>query len=57
MTHTEWSTYVDTGNVPHYFIIEIVERMKTFQPLLPKHLQVYITHSSIIETLIKTNSI
>ena len=49
MTKEEWNNYVDTGFVPHYFIKEIVEKIKSGEELTIKHLQVYMTHGSIIE--------
>ena len=49
MTQEEWNNYVDTGYVPHYFIKEIVEKIKSGDQLTIRHLQVYMSHGSIIE--------
>ena len=49
MTNEEWNNYVDTGFVPQYFIKEIVEKIKCGDQLTIRHLQVYMTHGSIIE--------
>jgi hypothetical protein len=49
MTTEEWNNYVDTGFVPQYFIKEIVEKIKSGDSLTIRHLQVYMTHGSIIE--------
>jgi len=53
MTNQEWNTYVDTGYVPQKFIKEIVTRIKLNMPLTTKHIQVYMSHSSIIELYLK----
>jgi len=49
MTRDEWNSYIDTGYVPHYFIKEIVNGIRSGQRLDARHLQVYRTHSPIIE--------
>jgi hypothetical protein len=49
MNKEEWNNYIDTGYVPQHFIKEIVENIKSGQTLTIKHLQVYMSHSSIIE--------
>ena len=54
MTNEEWNTYVDTGYVPQRFIKEIVTRIKLGMTLNMRHIQVYMTHSSIIELYLKT---
>ena len=53
MTKDEWNTYVDTGYVPQKFIKEIVTRIKLNMVLDTRHLQVYMTHHSIIELYLK----
>lgn len=53
MTNEEWNTYVDTGYVPQRFIKEIVTRIKLGMTLDMRHIQVYMTHSSIIELYLK----
>lgn len=53
MTNDEWNTYVDTGYVPQRFIKEIVTRIKLGMTLDMRHIQVYMTHSSIIELYLK----
>lgn len=53
MTKDEWNTYVDTGYVPQRFIKEIVTRIKHNMVLDTRHLQVYMTHHSIIELYLK----
>jgi|DEB19_MinimDraft_2_1074335.scaffolds.fasta_scaffold00120_18 hypothetical protein len=56
MSQEEWNVYIDTGFVPHYFIKEIVESIKLGHVLTPKHLQIYITHSQIIEIYLNTKN-
>lgn len=53
MTNDEWNTYVDTGYVPQKFIKEIVTRIKLGMTLNTRHIQVYMTHSAIIELYLK----
>ncbi len=53
MTNEEWNKYVDTGYVPQKFIKEIVTRIKLGMTLNMRHIQVYMTHSSIIELYLK----
>ena len=53
MTNDEWNKYVDTGYVPQKFIKEIVTRIKLGMTLDTRHIQVYMTHSSIIELYLK----
>ena len=53
MTPEEWNAYIDTGFVPHYFIKEIVNGIRSGQRLNDRHLQVYMTHGSIIEIYLK----
>jgi hypothetical protein len=53
MTKEEWNNYIDTGFVPHYFIKEIVEKIKSGETLTTKHIQVYMSHGSIIEVYLK----
>ena len=53
MTKKEWNTYIDTGYVPQKFIKEIVTRIKLGMTLTNKHIQVYLTHNSIIELYLK----
>ena len=53
MTKKEWNTYIDTGHVPQKFIKEIVTRIKLGMTLNMRHIQVYMTHSSIIELYLK----
>ncbi len=53
MTNKEWNTYVDTGYVPQRFIKEIVTLIKNGMTLNMRHIQVYMTHSSIIELYLK----
>ena len=53
MTKREWNKYVDTGYVPQKYIKEIVTRIKCGMTLDTSHLQVYMTHSSIIELYLK----
>jgi hypothetical protein len=53
MTNEEWNHYVDTGYVPHGFIKEIVTLIKNGMTLNMRHVQVYMTHSSIIELYLK----
>jgi len=55
MTEEEWNNYVDTGFVPHYFIMEIVEGIKGGEILNVEHLQVYQTHVQFIEIYLKKN--
>ena len=56
MTQEEWNNYVDTGYVPQYFIKEIVEKIKSGDTLNIRHLQVYMTHGSIIELYLSTKN-
>lgn len=53
MTSKEWNTYVDTGYVPQRFIKEIVTLIKHNMTLDVRHIQVYMTHGSIIELYLK----
>jgi len=53
MTNEEWNKYVDTGYVPQRFIKEIVTRIKHNMTLNMRHIQVYMTHSAIIELYLK----
>jgi hypothetical protein len=53
MTNKEWKAYVDTGYVPQRYIKEIVTRIKHNMTLDSRHLQIYLTHSSIIELYLK----
>jgi N12 class adenine-specific DNA methylase len=53
MTNKEWNNYVDTGYVPQRFIKEIVTLIKNGMTLNMRHIQVYMTHSSIIELYLK----
>ena len=53
MTNEEWNTYIDTGYVPQKFIKEIVTRIKSGIGLNSRHIQVYMTHHSIIELYLK----
>ena len=53
MTNEEWNKYVDTGYVPQKFIKEIVTRIKLGMTLNMRHIQVYMTHGSIIELYLK----
>lgn len=53
MTKKEWNTYVDTGYVPQKYIKEIVTRIKHNMILDTRHIQVYLTHHSIIELYLK----
>jgi N12 class adenine-specific DNA methylase len=53
MTSKEWNTYVDTGYVPQKFIKEIVTLIKNGMTLNMRHIQVYMTHSAIIELYLK----
>jgi hypothetical protein len=56
MTQEEWNNYIDTGYVPQYFIKEIVEKIKSGDTLNIRHLQVYMTHGSIIELYLSTKN-
>ena len=56
MTKKEWNTYIDTGYVPQRFIKEIVTRIKLGMTLDIRHIQVYMTHSAIIELYLKTDT-
>jgi hypothetical protein len=53
MTSEEYKEYIDTGFVPHYFIMEIVNGIKEGVRLNGMHLQVYISHCPIIEMYLK----
>ena len=53
MTPEEYKEYIDTGVVPHYFIMEIVNGIKEGARLNGQHLQVYISHAPIIEVYLK----
>jgi hypothetical protein len=57
MTKIEHIKYIDTGEVPSYFLIEIMEYIKKGKQLTPMHIQVYMSHSSVIEKIIKNNNI
>lgn len=57
MTKEEWNNYIDTGFVPQYFIKEIVEKIKSGGTLNTKHIQVYMSHGSIIEIYLKNTNI
>jgi hypothetical protein len=56
MTRIEYAKYIDTGDVPHYFLMEIIKHIKEGKQLTPIYMQVYMSHSSVIEKLIKDNN-
>jgi hypothetical protein len=56
MTRIEHTKYIETGEVPSYFLMEIMKYIKEGKQLTPIHMQVYMSHSSVIEKLIKDNN-
>jgi hypothetical protein len=54
MTRIEHTKYIETGEVPSYFLMEIMKYIKEGKQLTP--IQVYMSHSSVIEKLIKDNN-
>ena len=52
MTPEEWKNYIDTGEVPMYFLEEMVNLIKMGESLTDKHLAVYQSHGQVIEMLL-----
>ncbi len=52
MTPEEWKNYIDTGEVPMYFLEEIVNLIKMGESLTDLHLAVYQSHGKVIEMLL-----
>jgi hypothetical protein len=53
MNEHEWSTYVNTGEVPYHFFKSMVKLIKEGKKLNEQHLAVYMSHGEIIEVLLK----
>jgi hypothetical protein len=52
MNDIEWSTYVDSGEVPFHFFKDMVKLIKNGDKLNQQHLAVYTSHCKIIEVML-----
>lgn len=52
MTPEEWKNYIDTGEVPMYFLEEMVNLIKMGESLTDRHLAIYQSHGKVIEMLL-----
>jgi len=55
MTNKTWNKYVDSGEIPHFILIQIAIKLTQHKQLTKQELSIYTTHSNEIEQLLKSS--